>query len=96
VLFHISSVLRNEDEGKQTLDHIKSDWFIFEELSRAKRNCNVRLCTVVSPVTVFLMAGPSRMAYDPQFDVEDDGLFNNFLEVNIFILTNSLNFRGPV
>jgi len=78
VRFHPSSVLRDGGDHSQALHELSSDWVLYEEMGRVGRMCHARTCTVVSPVTVFLMAGPSRMAYDPQFDGEADGLFTNF------------------
>lgn len=73
VRFHPSSVLRDAADHTNTLQDLSSDWVLYEEMGKMGRMCHVRTCTVVSPVTVFLMAGPSRMAYDPQFDGEADG-----------------------
>ncbi|XP_059486786.1 3'-5' RNA helicase YTHDC2-like [Neocloeon triangulifer] len=72
VRFHPSSVLRDGNDHNTTLAELPSDWVLYEEMGRVGRMCHARTCTVVSPVTVFLMAGPSRMAYDPQFDGEAD------------------------
>ncbi|CAB3374299.1 Hypothetical predicted protein [Cloeon dipterum] len=72
VRFHPSTVLRDGGDYKNTLTELPSDWILYEEMGRMGRMCHIRTCTVVSPVTVFLMAGPSRMAYDPQFDGEAD------------------------
>jgi glycine/serine hydroxymethyltransferase len=82
--FHASSVLKQPNSGNKTvaeaqaafLKDLPSDWILYEEMSRAGHICHIRTCTLVTPITVFLFAGSSHMAYDPQFDGEEDGKYS--------------------
>ncbi|GAB6019416.1 3'-5' RNA helicase ythdc2 [Chamberlinius hualienensis] len=73
VRFHPSSVLSQMPESrKQTvskvhasvIENLPADWLIYEELSRSEYWGLARCCTLVSPITVALFAGPSRLPLD--------------------------------
>ena len=49
---------------------LPTDWLVFEEMTRPRRLALVQCCTVVSPVTVFLFAGPAKMCQDTVQAVE--------------------------
>ena len=67
VRFHSSSVSRPAPQAgthSSTVSHLPSDWLIFEEMTRAHRLAQVKCCTLVSPVTVALFAGPGKLALE--------------------------------
>ncbi|XP_078688357.1 3'-5' RNA helicase YTHDC2-like isoform X5 [Branchiostoma floridae x Branchiostoma belcheri] len=76
VRFHNTSVLGQAANPKVTvaLSHAQSvtklptDWLVYEEISRAHRYAYVRCCTLMSPVTVAIFAGPSRLPLDALTD----------------------------
>ncbi|KAJ1522358.1 hypothetical protein ONE63_002650 [Megalurothrips usitatus] len=72
VAVHPSSVLREE----KVPQGFPTDWILFEEMSRAGKLCQIRMCTVVSPVTLALFAGSFRLPADALssngFPEEDD------------------------
>ncbi|XP_049836121.1 3'-5' RNA helicase YTHDC2-like isoform X3 [Schistocerca gregaria] len=79
VMFHPSSVLRECPKSPRTsvaashtatVEALPSDWLLYEEISRTGRYCHVRCCTLVTPVTVVLFAGPARMPLDAISEVE--------------------------
>lgn len=66
VLFHPSSTLldtsRNACASRTaTVATLPSDWLLYEEMNRVGRVCRIQTCTVVSPLTVAIFAGPSRL-----------------------------------
>ena len=65
VVVHPSSTLRDADirDGKIP-ERLPTDWVVFEEMSRAGKLCQIRMCTVISPITVALFAGPMRLSSD--------------------------------
>lgn len=68
---HPSSTLRDVDtrDGKVP-EKLPTDWLVFEEMSRAGKMCQLRMCTVISPITVALFAGPMRLPSDALFTTE--------------------------
>ncbi|KAJ8304720.1 hypothetical protein KUTeg_018303 [Tegillarca granosa] len=73
VKFHSTSVLTAPPTGTvksannsraQLLRSIPSDWILYEEITRYERQAFVKCCTVVSPISVALFAGPGRMSPD--------------------------------
>lgn len=67
VMFHPWSVLREatKPRGSPTGVHnLPTDWLVYEELHKAGRLSLVNTCTVVSPITVAIFAGPSRLPLD--------------------------------
>lgn len=71
VQVHTTSVL-NESGGtlnKQNLvERLPTDWVMFEEMTRVGRLCHIRTATVVSPITVAVFAGPSKIPFDALSD----------------------------
>lgn len=61
VAVHPSSTLRDIEKVPEKLP---TDWLVFEEMSRAGKLCQIRMCTVISPITVALFAGPMRLPSD--------------------------------
>ncbi|XP_066993237.2 3'-5' RNA helicase YTHDC2 [Anabrus simplex] len=79
VLFHPSSTLRECPKSPRTsvaashtatVEALPSDWLLYEEMSRSGRFCHVRCCTLVTPITVALFAGPARMPLDAVSEAE--------------------------
>jgi hypothetical protein len=79
VMFHPSSTLRDCPKSPHAsvaashsaaVEALPSDWLIYEEISRSGRFCHVRCCTVVTPITVALFAGPARMPLDAVSEAE--------------------------
>nr|CAD7411820.1 unnamed protein product [Timema poppensis] len=73
VNFHPSSVLRECPKSPRTsvasahnasVENLPSDWLLYEEMSRTGRFCHARCCTLVSPITVAVFAGPTRLPID--------------------------------
>ncbi|XP_043241748.1 3'-5' RNA helicase YTHDC2-like isoform X2 [Amphibalanus amphitrite] len=73
VRLHPSSTLADAPKSARTtaaqahrsaIESLPADWLMFEELSRSGRVAHVRCCTLVSPITVALMAGPARLPLD--------------------------------
>ena len=50
--------------NQKSLGAIATDWFLFDEMSRAGRLALIRGVTAISPVTVAIFAGPIRVASD--------------------------------
>ena len=46
---------------KEALGELPSDWLFYEENTRASTMACIRTCTLVSPVTVTLFAGPAKL-----------------------------------
>ncbi|CAH1795870.1 unnamed protein product [Owenia fusiformis] len=71
VRFHPTSVLSAApDSGKRLKTHgqlvnaLPTDWLLYEELSRSHRIAQVRIASVLSPLTLALMAGPCKLSED--------------------------------
>lgn len=84
VMFHPSSTLRECPKSPRTsmasshssvVEALPSDWLVYEEISRSGRLCHARCCTVVSPTTVALFAGPARMPLDAVSEAESKPKF---------------------
>ncbi|PNF38747.1 putative ATP-dependent RNA helicase YTHDC2, partial [Cryptotermes secundus] len=79
VTFHPSSTLHDCPKSARTsvaashsatVEGLPSDWLIYEEISRSGRFCHARCCTLVTPITVALFAGPARMPLDAVSEAE--------------------------
>lgn len=75
VLFHPSSTLHETGKNARTSSSyaaavaaLPSDWLLYEEMNRVGRVCRIQTCTVVSPLTVAIFAGPSRLPLDAVLD----------------------------
>ncbi|KAG8307678.1 3'-5' RNA helicase ythdc2 [Homalodisca vitripennis] len=77
VMFHPWSVLREVSKSARvsvaathtsTVRGLPTDWVVYEELHRVGRLGHVRTCTVVSPLTVGIFAGPTRLPLDAMED----------------------------
>lgn len=53
------------------INRLPTDWVAFEEMTRMRRMVQVWSCTVVSPVTVALFAGPAKLPQDAVRDAEN-------------------------
>lgn len=73
--FHPSSVLSSvtSDLKKKKHPSFPSEWFIYDELCRSGRRSLARTCTIISPVTLALMAGPVRLPPDAFSSASSDG-----------------------
>ena len=49
------------ERNKSSVGRIPTDWFIFDEMTRAGHLAMIRGVTAVSPVTVLIFAGPNRL-----------------------------------
>lgn len=54
------------------LQNLPTDWVVYEEMIRAGRSSKIRTATVVSPVTIAIFAGPSKIPFDAFSDVQVD------------------------
>lgn len=65
---------------KQALHSLPCDWLIYEEITRTERLALVKCCTLLSPITVVIFAGPSKLPPDAMKEGENiqDGQFGNF------------------
>lgn len=59
------------------MEALPTDWIMFEELGRTGRFCHVKTCTLVSPVTVAIFSGPSRLPLETVCEAE--GMSHLFL-----------------
>ncbi|XP_072038537.1 3'-5' RNA helicase YTHDC2-like [Amphiura filiformis] len=72
VRFHPNSVMHENATNKltvgenhfQTVQSLPTDWLLYEEMTRSNHYTSVRCVTVITPITVALFAGPSRLALD--------------------------------
>lgn len=65
ISFHPSSVLAAfTGRGKKKTPEFPSEWFIYDELCRSGARSLARCCTIISPVTMALLAGPVRLPAD--------------------------------
>lgn len=79
VFFHPSSTLKDIPKSPRTtsaqshsanVDSLSCDWLIYEEMSRSGRFCHVKTVTLVSPITVAIFSGPSRLPMDVIYEAE--------------------------
>nr|XP_014346728.1 PREDICTED: probable ATP-dependent RNA helicase YTHDC2 isoform X2 [Latimeria chalumnae] len=59
---------------------LPTDWFIYDEMTRAHRIANVRCCSAVTAVTVAIFAGPARLpsnALQEPSSLKVDGVTND-------------------
>lgn len=80
VRFHPSSVLNSPNPKDNVasnrgniLASLPSEWFIYEEMTRIGRNSYARCCSLVSPITVAIFAGPARLPPDSLFNEGKQG-----------------------
>ena len=78
VRFHASSTMNpvpranmTKTTHSATLKKLPADWVIYEEMTRANRLGQAKMCTLVSPITVAMLAGPARLAQEAIRDVEN-------------------------
>ncbi|XP_063956231.1 3'-5' RNA helicase YTHDC2-like isoform X1 [Lytechinus pictus] len=72
VRFHPNSVLHEVAKGKtslgeehmRTVDSLPSDWLLYDELTSSHFRTSVRCVTLISPITIALFCGPTRLPYD--------------------------------
>lgn len=88
VRFHPSSVLyRRPTTSKQTVADVHAkvvsslpcDWLIYEEMTRTGHIAQAECCTLVSPITVALFAGPARLPLDALHE-PDHGRLEGYTE----------------
>ncbi|XP_069114506.1 3'-5' RNA helicase YTHDC2-like [Argopecten irradians] len=65
----MSSVVSQIPSSKKTqknqfIKSLRSDWLFYQEMTRFQRHPMVRTCTMVSPVTVAVFAGPAKLSPD--------------------------------
>lgn len=76
VRFHNMSVLGpapNEigpNSHNLSINRLPTDWIAFEEMTRMHRTVHVRSCTVISPVTMAIVAGPAKLPLESIRDAE--------------------------
>ena len=67
VRFHSTSVLGpppNEvgvNSHAMSVNRLPTDWLAFDEMTRLHRAAQVKSCTLISPVTVAIFAGPAKL-----------------------------------
>ncbi|XP_034565378.1 3'-5' RNA helicase YTHDC2 isoform X2 [Notolabrus celidotus] len=65
VIFHPTSILspahNKEPDAVRSPGTLPTDWLIYNEMSRGHRVASVRCCSVVTPVTVAVFGGCSRL-----------------------------------
>lgn len=72
------------DEGGSKLVPLPTDWLIYDEAVRSFPIVHVRCCTVVSPVTVALFAGQSRLRSEVIRETEA-ALLGSFDSSSVFL-----------
>lgn len=79
VVVHPSSTLRDLDprEGKVS-EKLPTDWIVYEEMNRTGKLCQIRMCTIISPITIALFAGPLRLPSDALSSSELEGSINQY------------------
>ncbi|KAK6644023.1 hypothetical protein RUM43_000288 [Polyplax serrata] len=79
VQFHSTSTIRElpknleksvEQLSTKTVERLPTDWVMYEELGRMGRFCHLRTCTLVSPLTVAIFSGPSRLPLESVCEAE--------------------------
>ena len=73
VYFHPSSILSVICPKGKNLSQLKSDWVIYEEMTRIGRTSYARLCTVVNPLSLVIFCGPMRLPPDAITTETGDG-----------------------
>uniref|UniRef100_A0A6I8SLL3 3'-5' RNA helicase YTHDC2 n=1 Tax=Xenopus tropicalis TaxID=8364 RepID=A0A6I8SLL3_XENTR len=69
VRFHPSSALSEPQYKKipsancqaEAVQALPTDWLVYDEMTRSHRIANIKCCSVVTPVTAVLFAGPARL-----------------------------------
>ncbi|KAK7491702.1 hypothetical protein BaRGS_00016958 [Batillaria attramentaria] len=72
VQFHQRSVLSvaptaaslDKKSHSKAIQALPCDWLVYEEMTRMERLGLVRCCTLVSPITIVIFAGPSKLPAD--------------------------------
>ena len=72
VRFHQQSVLSvaptaaslNRHSQIKAIEQLPCDWLVYEEMTRMERLALVKCCTLVSPITVVIFAGRSKLPVD--------------------------------
>lgn len=57
---HVQSVLPQKGDFSE----LPAEWLFYEENTRANKLACVRTCTLVSPITIALFAGPAKLPAD--------------------------------
>lgn len=63
-----------------TVEPLQSDWLIYGELAQVGPTAYAHQCTLVSPITVALFAGPLRLPLDALY--EPRGGMSKVLNIN--------------
>ena len=63
MITHMQSVLPQITQ-KAAIRELPSEWLFYEESTRASRLACVRTCTLVTPITIALFAGPTKLPAD--------------------------------
>ena len=76
VRFHSSSALGPApsevapDAHLAAVNRLPTDWLAYDEMTRLHRSALVKSCTVMSPVTVAIFAGPAKLPLDAVREAE--------------------------
>jgi len=76
VRFHSASALGpapNEvgpDAHLAAVNRLPTDWLAYDEMTRLHRSAQVKSCTVISPVTIAIFAGPAKLPLDAVKEAE--------------------------
>ncbi len=66
--------------NKSSVGQIPTDWFVFDEMTRAGHLAMIRSVTAVSPVAVLIFAGPNRLPIEVVSEADAGVQGNRYLE----------------
>ena len=76
VRFHSTSALGptpsevGPDAHLAAVNRLPTDWLAYDEMTRLHRSAQVKSCTVMSPVTIAIFAGPAKLPLEAIKDAE--------------------------
>ena len=76
VRFHSASALGpapNEvgpDAHLAAVNRLPTDWLAYDEMTRLHRSAQVKSCTIISPVTIAMFAGPAKLPLEAVKEAE--------------------------
>ncbi|XP_054279739.1 ATP-dependent DNA/RNA helicase DHX36-like isoform X2 [Macrosteles quadrilineatus] len=90
VLIHLSSVLKcsdsvdNSTRDKHMMKSLPTDWLVYDESRQTGTFTSLCACTAVSPLTLWMFAGPANIPPPvPQESSEDNGDLRDLVQMNI-------------
>ena len=76
VRFHSASALGpapsevGPDAHLAAVNRLPTDWLAYDEMTRLHRSAQVKSCTVISPVTIAIFAGPAKLPLEAVKEAE--------------------------